>query len=169
MNVCFSRWLTLNAGAWIRKSKVFLCFPCVFYCGGLVVFTLSEMRFAASTQNGIKLRLIRADFIFSCGVEFLQHKHDTCSSKYTMTSTRQAIITTAFSTWASCLAREISTVSFSSRLPWKQRWRLYYLYKLKIYEWQTDRQSTWEREMSKRRKCPDVSLLIASSNFFPYS
>jgi len=86
-------------------------------------FTLPEVRFTASAQNGIKLRLVRADFILSCGVQFLQQRTSrACSADQ---KTHERYIIRLFKqifppTWASCLAREMSTVSLSSRLPWKQ-------------------------------------------------
>lgn len=79
--------------------------------------TCTEVRLAASTQDGIKLRLVSSNFVFPSSVQFLS---DTRQLKKRARPCMFIDVTTIkqYQTWASCLAMAMSTVSRSSRLPW---------------------------------------------------
>ena len=154
------------------------------------------MRLAASTQDGIKLRLISSNFVFPSSVQFLS---DTQRTRQCKKGTRPCLFidVTAirqYQTWASCLARAMSTASRSSRLPWidegacllkihyvgstlhwqshyiKFTWQISACVQRALYESGVNYAAvTWQRETRSLRKWPEVSLLMASSRLFPYS
>lgn len=87
--------------------------------------TCSEMGFAPGTQNGIKLGLICPQLIFSCSIQGLYGEEQCIHINTSLGQVINNIKTTkeneADCTWASCLAREMSTASRSSRLPYKKK------------------------------------------------
>lgn len=157
--------------------------------------TCTEVRLAASTQDGIKLRLVSSNFVFPSSVQFLSDTQNTRQFKKRPRPCLFIDVTTIkqYQTWASCLARAMSTVSRSSRLPWidegacllkihyvgrlhwqsqhiKFTWRISACDQRALYESGVKYAAvTWQRETRSLRKWPEVSLLMASSRLFPYS
>lgn len=139
--------------------------------------TCSEVGFAPGTQNGIKLGLIRPQLIFSCSIQGLYGEEQCirinmslCQVIYNIKTTK---VNEADCTWASCLAREMSTASRSSRLPYKIKISIFNIKSenscqdergiqiIKVYYI-----CTWAREIRSLRKWPEVSPLIEFSSVF---
>lgn len=86
--------------------------------------TCTEVRLAASTQDGIELGLVRSHFVFASRVKFLSAKQTCRISNEDVSRLPSNCLWLRWHhkqrTWASCWTREMSTFSLSSRFPWTQ-------------------------------------------------
>lgn len=86
--------------------------------------TCTEVRLAASTQDGIELGLVRSHFVFASSVKFLSAKQTCRISNEDVSRLPSNCLWLCWHhkqrTWASCWTREMSTFFLSSRFPWTQ-------------------------------------------------